>query len=200
MYKTIKNKVIQFKSNQSGVAAIEFVLIFPVLVGLLLGAVEIFGHYNAIRKVNKVTSSLADIVAQSTELSVEQLNALHPLVTSLMSPLPVNTMRYRIAVIRQDDPTDAPRLRWEHINGSKNGAGKIIVGGNEYKATKCGAFANTQGKTFPQNQDSIFLVVNYAYEGMFTNYIAGPTEYEGTMIAIPRSSSSVGLTGTTSCF
>lgn len=195
----ISRKFKDFHHNQSGVAALEFVLIFPILIMLFLGCVELYGHFHAVRKVGNVTASLADIVAQTASISTGQLDSLHPIATSLLAPLNPSSIRYRISSVRQGSAGQPPRLIWQHINGSKNGAGKIIIGGNEFEGAECGEFTGTEGKQFPLNQDSIFVVVEYTYTSVFSHYLGVTTEYKDTMIAIPRSSSTIRLTDKAAC-
>lgn len=188
-----------FSKNQHGVAAVEFVLVFPLLIALLFGAVELYGHLNAIRKTGNLTASLADLVSQSKEITSGQLDALHPLAVSLMAPLDPSSIRYRIASVYQGDIGDDPQLRWEHINGSKNGSGKIMVGGDEYKVTECDKFDNNLNKTFPPNQSSVFVVVEYTYTSSLSALTGGKRNYVDNMIAIPRASAKVTLTDKSEC-
>ena len=199
MRNLFSKNIKRFKQDESGVAALEFVLIFPLLMLVLLGSVELYGHFRAVRKISNVTASLADIVAQSRALTRAQLTALHPLTESLLAPLDVGGIRYRIAIVRQGNAGTPPRLSWEFVNGGRNSAGKLMFGGSEYKATKCGKFKNPQGKNFPPNQDSVFVVVNYTYDSIFSNIIDGPTDYEEDMISIPRLGNTVTLSDVTPC-
>lgn len=175
----------RFLANKSGVAAIEFALIFPLLILILFACIELYGHFSAVRKIAKVTASLADIVAQSRSITEEQLKALNPLAKSLMQPLDSEKMTYTIASIRQGDDTKPPKLVWEHEQSSS--ASKISLGGNG----KCRDYADAGNKKFPPNQDVIFVNIKFTYESLFENYIGGPTIYEDNMIAIPRASATV---------
>lgn len=195
----LKNIFWRFIHDKSGVASIEFTIIFPVLITLFFGCIELYGHIHAIRKLGNVTASIADIVAQSRSISTAQLDALHPLVKSLVEPLDSAEMRYRISSVRQGDADETPKLIWQHINGSKNAEGKIIVGGAEYEGAPCGNFTATEGKEFPANQDSIFVSVEFTYSSPFGKYVTGDVEYSDNMIAIPRSSSTVVLSDKAAC-
>ncbi|MCJ8323741.1 MAG: pilus assembly protein [Rhizobiales bacterium] len=197
--KKLLSKFKPFLRDQSGVASIEFTIIFPVLITLFFGCIELYGHIHAVRKLGNITSSIADIVAQSSSISTAQLNALHPLVKTLVAPLDSTEIRYRISSVRQGNAGDTPKLIWQHINGSKNAEGKIIVGGAEYEGAPCGDFTATEGKEFPENQDSIFVTVEFTYSSPFGKYLAGTVEYSDSMIAIPRSTKTVSLSDKTAC-
>lgn len=175
----------RFFANKSGVAAIEFALIFPLLILILFACVELYGHFSAVRKIAKVTASLADIVAQSRSITEEQLKALNPLAKSLMQPLDSEEMTYTITSIRQADDIKTPKLIWEHKQSPSTS--KISLGGNG----KCKEYTNAGNKKFPPNQDVIFVNIKFTYDSLFKNYIGGPTVYEDNMIAIPRASATV---------
>ncbi len=181
----------KFKSDESGVAAIEFMLTFPILIALLLGCVEYYGHFRAVRKVSNLTASLADIVAQSAETSTVELEALHPLAKSLMQPLDASTIRYRISSIMQGDAADAPTLRWQHV---KDSGGDVT-----FVPVKCNKYTNAHAKVFPANQSSILVEVDYIYNSQFSEFLGGSTTYSDNMIAIPRLSDRVKLTDRNEC-
>lgn len=193
------NKFKSFANNEDGIAAVEFMLILPFLIALFFGSVELYGHLQAMRKLALVSASISDIVAQNRTISPEQLDALHPIIDSLMAPLDPGTIRYRISSVAQGGAGDKPQLRWQHINGPKNGNGDIIIGGVDYKVTKCKNFKNVHNINFPLNQTVVLVAVEYTYTAIFTNLIAGPTEYIDYMIATPRRSNTVELTGKTEC-
>lgn len=176
-----------FLADKSGVAAIEFVLVFPLLIIVLFGSIELYGHFNAVRKIANVTASFADIVAQSRSITENQLNALNPLAASLMQPLDSVGITYTIATIRQADADKKPKLVWEHKHSSGNNS--MTLGGTG----QCTKYTGAGDKKFPPNQDVIYVNVKYVYKSLFENYIGGPTTYEDNMIAVPRSSTTVVL-------
>lgn len=188
MPRNVKN----FYKDQSGVAAIEFILTFPLLILVLFGCIELFGHFNAVRKVGNITASLADIVAQSRTITKVQLNALDPLTQSLMQPLSGNNISYTIATVRQAAANKKPKLVWEHKKSASGGT-SVKLGSNNGGNNKCKEYKGANGKKFPPNQDVIYVTVNYVYDSLFKEYIGGPTTYKEEMIAVPRASSTVRL-------
>ena len=178
----------QFITDQSGIAAIEFVITFPILIALLFGCIELYGHFNAVRKIGNVTASFADIVAQSRVITEEQLIALNPLANSLMQPFDGSTIAYTISSIRQGDGEDKPKLVWEYSHSS-GGKDSTTADGN----IACKEYKGAGGKKFPPNQDVIYVNVQYTYDSLFKNYIGGPTDYADEMISVPRASGTVRL-------
>lgn len=192
-YKNPLKNLKAFWFDQSGVAAMEFVLTFPILIALFLGCVELYGHFNAVRKLGNVTSSLADIVSQSRSISEGQLGALRPLSNNLMAPLDASGISYTISSISQGDAGDDPKLLWEYKHKS-TGQVELNDGG-----WNCAEYTGAPDKDFPPNQNVIYVNVEYTYDSPFSKFAGGPTTYEDDMLTVPRASSKVSLTGESSC-
>ncbi len=62
------------RSCRRGVAAVEFALILPVLLLLLLGTTELTRALTNDRKVSQVASTVADLIAQATSLTSTEMD------------------------------------------------------------------------------------------------------------------------------
>lgn len=182
-------KIRSFTGDESGVAAMEFVLVFPILMTLFLGCIELYGHFNAVRKLSNVTASLADIVAQSRSISASQLTALRPLAKNLMAPLNAASISYTITAVRQGNADQDPKLVWQQSHFA-NGSSSLDDGGNG----ACVTYTGAPGKNFPPNQETIYVSTQYIFNSAFSEFLGGATTYSDTMLAVPRSSNKVELT------
>lgn len=187
----------KFMRDEGGVASIEFVLTFPILIMLFFGCIELYGHFHAVRKLSNVTASIADIVAQTRTISSNQLAALAPLTSILMAPLDATQISYTITNVRQSNAGDTPKMVWEHSHGS-DGSDATLLGGTNGSGA-CKNYAGAAGKTFPSNQDTVFVKVSYTYNSIFSTYISGATVYDDTMLAVPRASKTVKITDKNEC-
>ncbi len=59
----------RFAGDRKGVSAVEFALILPLMLALYFGGIELGDALTIKRKVTRVTSSLSDLVTQSTTIS-----------------------------------------------------------------------------------------------------------------------------------
>ena len=66
----------RFAADRSGVSAIEFAFILPLMLALYLGGIELGDAYSVKRKVTRVTSSLSDLVTQSKAISDADIAAI----------------------------------------------------------------------------------------------------------------------------
>lgn len=76
----------KLRRDNSGVAAIEFALLLPILVLLLIGSVEVTFKIWSTQKAEKLAVTLADVIAQSQEVTMSDLTKLTGSVDRIMEP------------------------------------------------------------------------------------------------------------------
>lgn len=72
--------------DRKGVAAVEFAFILPLLITLYLGTVETTFAIMADRRVASVTSTVADLVAQTKTVNQDELDDIFRAATAIMVP------------------------------------------------------------------------------------------------------------------
>ena len=112
----LQDTVSRFRHDKRGVAAIEFAAIFPFMLVLYFGVVDVTGLVSANRKVTLATSALGDLVAQAPGVITESdLQGLYNAVGPIMDPIPVSSVNIQILVYKKSGATAA--LRWQHQKG-----------------------------------------------------------------------------------
>lgn len=91
-----------FTSKEDGVAAVEFALLLPVLLILLIGMAETTEALNHDRKVSQVASTLADLVSQSQELTRLEVDDLMWSARTIMFPYAAGPMTNVVASVGFD--------------------------------------------------------------------------------------------------
>ena len=71
---------------RDGVAALEFALILPVMVGLLLGMASVSGGVNRDRKLALLSRSLADLTSRVSSVSTADLSDMFTAGTAILQP------------------------------------------------------------------------------------------------------------------
>ncbi len=127
--RTLSNKIKTFLHNKEGVAALEFMLVIPVLLILFYGAMEISRYVLATQKLQKTASEIGNVVSQSTSTSSAPLN--DALMSQLMSatqymmyPYGNNTnLRVIVTDVKNTGTTATPAqtVQWQWCS-SKSGA------------------------------------------------------------------------------
>lgn len=101
----------RFFLNQSGVAALEFALILPLMVVLYLGGFEVSEAFTINRKVTHATSVLGDLVAQSESISDGEMANILDAVEAVMSPYPTDELEIIISGVQIDNRGNA-KVSW----------------------------------------------------------------------------------------
>lgn len=86
--------------NESGVAAVEFALLLPLLITMFFGAVEVANLLIADNKLRAATAGVADLITQDSDGSIT-LNELTQATTAaaeIMRPMPANAGNMAILV------------------------------------------------------------------------------------------------------
>ncbi|WP_395671433.1 TadE/TadG family type IV pilus assembly protein [Phenylobacterium sp.] len=91
-------------SDRRGVAAVEFVLLLPMLLTLYLGSVEVFALFGADRRAAHLAAAMADVTAQSRSLSNAELTDILAMGAAMMHPEPAGArLQQRITSLVADD-------------------------------------------------------------------------------------------------
>lgn len=108
-----------FGKAKSGLAALEFAILAPMMVLILFGSVDLIDVLNANRRAQNVAASLADVIARDTEVSNAEINGLWAAADVLIFPNPSDTLQMRVTSIRIVDASTA-RVVWSDAHGGMN--------------------------------------------------------------------------------
>ncbi|PIR33564.1 MAG: hypothetical protein COV36_02425 [Alphaproteobacteria bacterium CG11_big_fil_rev_8_21_14_0_20_44_7] len=76
----------RFKSDNSGMMAVEFALLLPVLLILFLGGFEVTRYVLLQQKISKTTSSMSDLISRLPSVSEAEISNSFNAVQHLMEP------------------------------------------------------------------------------------------------------------------
>ena len=189
MFKTLKHSISQrmvrlqtslcrLRDDIQGVAAIEMAFIFPVMLILYFGLVDVTNLLSANRRVTLTSSTIADLVTQApgtvTDADVQGFfNAASP----IMDPFSSNAMGLELFAYELEDGN--ANLLWEKRNGG----------------TTCGATPTATADMISLMEAGTGLVVaRVCYTWLpLTGYVIGsdPMTVEDTMILRPRQSETI---------
>jgi Flp pilus assembly protein TadG len=89
----------RFGRDERGVSAIEFVLIFPLLVGMLAGTVDIGQALTVSRKMNQVASTLGDITSQQGAWTATDIDAIIAGSATIIEPFNKTDLKIDLAIL-----------------------------------------------------------------------------------------------------
>ena len=108
----------RFGAAKSGLAALEFAIILPMMVFLVLGSVDLLDALSVNRRAENVAASLADVIARDTSVTNAEMTGIWSAVNLLMYPGTDATMSERVTSINITSATNAVVVWSEANNGS----------------------------------------------------------------------------------
>jgi Flp pilus assembly protein TadG len=192
-------RVRKFSTDADAVAAIEFAIVVPFMLLLLVGGVEL-GDGMAINvKVSATAHSVADMVTQNTSLSTASMQNILTGATAIIAPYPVNSSQLTVTVSEiSSDANGNLTLRWsQSYNGTSFGPGRSGIGSSTtppYAAlsvpTSLNGTAGNVNNPNNQNDQVSFIVseVSYAYTPNLGYTISGTVNLADSYWLFPRCS------------
>lgn len=107
----------RFAANEkSGLAALEFAIIAPMMILLVFGSVDLIDTLAANKRAQNAASSIADVVARDDAVSNAEITGLWAALDVLMYPDDGAEMQMRVTSVRIESATSA-RVVWSEGHG-----------------------------------------------------------------------------------
>jgi Flp pilus assembly protein TadG len=103
--------------QETGMAAVEFSLILPILVVLWIGGVEVTQALSVDRRLNNLASSIGDLVARSKKVTYADVDNIFDIAPGAMFPYDATGLAMRITAVEMDEDGDAS-VGWACTSGT----------------------------------------------------------------------------------
>src|SRR5687767_5514100 len=110
-------KRLGFWRNEAGLAYLEFALALPFLMLLFIGGVEMSRYVQAGQKVDKVTHTIVDLVAQAPTISESDLDQIMMAVEHIMQPHDFQSDGVIIVTCVGYNSAGNLRVKWQYTGG-----------------------------------------------------------------------------------
>jgi Flp pilus assembly protein TadG len=156
MLQSLISALRRFARRESGLAAIEFAFVAPVMLLSLLGAVEVSNAMLADRKATQVASTLADLVSQDTNITNTEMASIFDAGSAVLFPVAPGDVGMRVSSI-VSDAQGRTTVAWSSGRGmAARGTGSTIAvpsgmvapGGSVVFAEISFSHASTFGEAF----------------------------------------------------
>ena len=164
-----------YAGDKRGIAAVEFALIGPVLILLWLGGVEATNLLILDRKLNSMTTSIADLVSQSKELTETDIEKVFDIVSIALNKFDATGVGIRVSVMDVDEGGIAT-VSWSH---SRGGDTRFSQADGADRLADIGS--NNPG------MQTIVAEVTYEYKPQFGFMLTGPITLDDSIVFTPRS-------------
>lgn len=180
-----------FIRNPSGAGAVEFAMIVPVLLILLLGGSELGVALTVDRKVKAAAGAAVDLASQSTSLKDSDFHALMGIARGMIAPYSLGSLDMRITQIAINDKGEST-VDWScPTNGyAKLAKGEPVSIPPEFQPmtqSLLSALLSSSART-------IYIVrgeTKYSFAPVTGEVLTGPILLSGLSFVQPRYSDSV---------
>src|SRR5581483_1150969 len=118
-------RLVRLARDSRASAAIEFALLFPVMVLLYIGSVETGNLLTIDRRVAQVASTAADLTAQVKTVSTSDLGDVTSAASSIMTPYSTTPLKIVISSIVADQ-NNIGKVAWSYANkGAPRAVGSV---------------------------------------------------------------------------
>lgn len=167
--------------SASGLAAIEFALIAPVLVVMLLGTIGICNALACNRKVNDLASNVSGLISMATSVSSTDISNAYNAGNAILYPYPSSNTTIVISSITYSAATNQDTVAWSRAqNGTPLSQGSVV-------APPAGVMSTTDGA------GAILVSVSYSYSPAWGFF--GSIPMNVSFYSRPRQSLSVACNG-----
>ncbi|OCK56096.1 hypothetical protein LMTR3_32955 [Bradyrhizobium sp. LMTR 3] len=113
--------------DRSGLAAIEFAMIFPLMVVMFFGVVEISSAIAVDRKATLVARTLSDLTSQMKSVVDADIISFGETAKAIMTPYPASPLVSSITEVYVDSATGVARVQWSKGLKIDTGGGVTIA-------------------------------------------------------------------------
>ena len=106
----------RFGRDQRGASAVEFALLAPLLITLYFGSAEFCQGFMAQKRMSHATSQVADITAQDSVVTRDELDDTFAIATMIMLPYPTAPLKMRVSGITRGTDGVA-KIDWSRGSG-----------------------------------------------------------------------------------
>jgi Flp pilus assembly protein TadG len=108
----LRRRVVALRRNNSGLAAVEFAMIIPLMATLFLGTYEFSAGVAIDRKVTIVARTLSDLTSQNTSVDDTKLTNFFNASGAIMTPYPSTPVEGTITELYINPTTLKARVQW----------------------------------------------------------------------------------------
>lgn len=117
----MRNRLRAFRDDVRAVAAVEFALILPLLIGLYIGTIEVSTLYSADHKVATVASTMADLVSrENAVIKSSDLTNYFKAARTILQPYPTTGLVQTVSLLTIDT-NGVAKVKWSVADGALEG-------------------------------------------------------------------------------
>ncbi|MBY0382873.1 MAG: pilus assembly protein [Xanthobacteraceae bacterium] len=102
----------RLRGDTSGMAAIEFAVLFPLILLIFFGTIGVSDGVAVDRKVTILTRTLSDLISQAAQIGPVDLSNAYAIGTVIMTPYANGPIKAKVTQLYIDSSTSLPKVSW----------------------------------------------------------------------------------------
>jgi Flp pilus assembly protein TadG len=124
--RTMSRGVARFAKARSGLAAVEFAMLLPIMMTLYLGCVEITTAVATQRKVTLTAHALADLPSQFTAVTNADMTNILNAASDIIAPYTAAQLKSVVSELSIDANGQATVVWSDTLNGTARTVGTVV--------------------------------------------------------------------------
>jgi len=153
--------------DNSAVAMLEFALLLPMLMMMTLGSFEVGRYALLTQKLDRISATMADLVARAEALSADEVDNLFNSTDFLAQPFDFSTSGMVVVTSVVGRAGQEPLIIGQRARGTITGVSSKI-GSNGGAALLPTVFTDVGGQTLADGEGVIVSEVFFSYSPYFT--------------------------------
>lgn len=167
-------RLAPFVKDRKGLAAVEFALIAPVMIIMFYGSVELSSAIDCNARVSRVTSTVADLVAQETTISTTDASNVFSAANAILFPYAAANAQIVVSSLVTDSSGNV-KVDWSEAQNA---------------AKRTSPPANIPAGILPASSSVIYAEVTYGFTPAIS-YFVGNVNLTSNFYSKPRRSAKV---------
>lgn len=166
----------RFVRDESGVSAVEFALLLPMMMSFYLGSVEVSQGVSTNSRLTLTARSLGDLVTQSTNITNAQMTDILNASSTIISPYSTSPLKIIVSAVSIDGSGNA-KVTW---SDSRNTTARTV-----------GSSVTLPSSLARPNTMVVWSETKYDYTPTIGYVITGTLHLQAEFYSTPRQSATV---------
>ena len=123
----LSRRIASLRRDQSGVSAVEFAMLLPLMVTLYLGCVEISQGVAIHRKVTLTARTVADLASQVTSINNADMTNMLTAAQAVVAPFSSGELKVTVSAV-SIDASGVAKVTWsDTLNGTARAVNSTVT-------------------------------------------------------------------------
>jgi Flp pilus assembly protein TadG len=127
MWLRVRRSALDLSGDNSGIAAVEFAMVVPLMLVLFFGTVEFSTGLAIDRKVTVMARTLSDLTSQNISVTDTQLTNIFNASTGIMAPYDPAPVKSTITELYVDPATKIARVQWSKGDAPRGSGSTVAI-------------------------------------------------------------------------